>query len=102
MPVASDWTSAAPTAADIKVAEDKLLMYWSLKEEEVATKIADATNAAGETYQTKADALAANCFRRSIHAVSTAGLSEETKQDIQAAKKCCCYSCWFPTNFGSN
>ena len=87
VPVASDWTSAAPTAADIKVAEDKTLADVLITKEEVATKIADATNAAGETYQTKADALAAKTvLEESIHAVSTAGLSEETKQDIQAAK----------------
>ena len=88
VPVASDWTSAAPTAADIKVAEDKTLADVLITKEEVATKIADATNAAGETYQTKADALAAKtALEESIHAVSTAGLSEETKQDIQAAKQ---------------
>lgn len=87
VPVASDWTSAAPTAADIKVAEDKTLADVLITKDEVATKIADATNAAGETYQTKADALAAKtALEESIHAVSTAGLSEETKQDIQAAK----------------
>lgn len=87
VPVASDWTSAAPTASDIKVAEDKTLADVLITKEEVATKIADATNAAGETYQTKADALAAKtALEESIHAVSTAGLSEETKQDIQAAK----------------
>ena len=87
VPVASDWTSAAPTAADIRVAEDKTLADVLITKEEVATKIADATNAAGETYQTKADALAAKtALEESIHAVSTAGLSEETKQDIQAAK----------------
>lgn len=88
VPVASDWTSAAPTAADIKVAEDKTLADVLITKDEVATKIADATNAAGETYQTKADALAAKtALEESIHAVSTAGLSEETKQDIQAAKQ---------------
>ena len=88
VPVASDWTSAAPTVADIKVAEDKTLADVLITKEEVATKIADATNAAGETYQTKADALAAKtALEESIHAVSTAGLSEETKQDIQAAKQ---------------
>ena len=88
VPVASDWTSAAPTAADIKVAEDKTLADVLITKEEVATKIADATNAAGETYQTKADALAAKtALEESINAVSTAGLSEETKQDIQAAKQ---------------
>ena len=87
VPVSSDWTSAAPTAADIKVAEDKTLADVLITKEEVATKIADVTNAAGETYQTKADALAAKtALEESIHAVSTAGLSEETKQDIQAAK----------------
>lgn len=88
VPVASDWTSAAPTAADIKVAEDKTLADVLITKEEVATKIADATNAAGEIYQTKADALATKtALEESIHAVSTAGLSEETKQDIQAAKQ---------------
>ena len=88
VPVASDWTSAAPTAADIKVTEDKSLADVLITKDEVATKIADATNAAGETYQTKADALAAKtALEESIHAVSTAGLSEETKQDIQAAKQ---------------
>ena len=88
VPVTSDWTSAAPTAADIKVAEDKTLADVLITKDEVATKIADATNAAGETYQTKADALAAKtALEESIHAVSTAGLSEETKQDIQAAKQ---------------
>ena len=87
VPVASDWTSAAPAAADIKVAEDKSLADVLITKDEVATKIADAVNAAGETYQTKADALAAKtALEESIHAVSTAGLSEETKQDIQAAK----------------
>ena len=88
VPVASDWTSAAPAAADIKVAEDKSLADVLITKDEVATKIADAVNAAGETYQTKADALAAKtALEESIHAVSTAGLSEETKQDIQAAKQ---------------
>jgi len=88
VPVASDWTSASPTAADIKVAEGKTLADVLITKDEVATKIADATNAAGETYQTKADALAAKtALEESIHAVSTAGLSEETKQDIQAAKQ---------------
>ena len=88
VPVASDWTSAAPTAADIKVGEDKTLADVLITKEEVATKIADATNAAGETYQTKADALAVKtALEEYIHAVSTAGLSEETKQDIQAAKQ---------------
>ena len=87
VPVASDWTSAAPAAADIKVAEDKSLADVLITKDEVATKIADAVNAVGETYQTKADALAAKtALEESIHAVSTAGLSEETKQDIQAAK----------------
>lgn len=87
VPVASDWTSAAPAAADIKVAEDKSLADVLITKDEVATKIADVVNAAGETYQTKADALAAKtALEESIHAVSTAGLSEETKQDIQAAK----------------
>ena len=79
VPVASDWTSAAPTAADIKVAEDKTLADVLITKDEVATKIADATNAAGETAKT--------ALEESIHAVSTAGLSEETKQDIQAAKQ---------------
>lgn len=88
VPVASDWTSAAPTAADIKVAEDKTLADVLITKEEVATKIADAVSATGETYQTKADALATKtALEESIHAVSTAGLSEETKQDIQAAKQ---------------
>ena len=88
VPVASDWTSASPSAADIKVTEDKTLADVLITKDEVATKIADATNAAGETYQTKADALAAKtALEESIHAVSTAGLSEETKQDIQAAKQ---------------
>ena len=87
VPVASDWTSAAPTAADIKVAEDKTLADVLITKEEVATKISDAVSATGETYQTKADALATKtALEESIHAVSTAGLSEETKQDIQAAK----------------
>lgn len=87
VPVASDWTSAAPAAADIKVTEDKSLADVLITKDEVATKIADAVSAAGETYQTKADALAAKtALEESIHAVSTAGLSEETKQDIQAAK----------------
>ena len=87
VPAASDWTSAAPTAADIKVAEDKTLADVLITKEEVATKISDAVSATGETYQTKADALAAKtALEESIHAVSTAGLSEETKQDIQAAK----------------
>ena len=88
VPVASDWTSAAPSVADIKVTEDKTLADVLITKEEVATKIADATNAAGETYQTKEDALATKtALEESIHAVSTAGLSEETKQDIQAAKQ---------------
>lgn len=88
VPVASDWTSAAPTAADIKVAEDKTLADVLITKEEVATKISDAVSATGETYQTKADALATKtALEESIHAVSTAGLSEETKQDIQAAKQ---------------
>lgn len=87
VPVASDWTSAAPTAADIKVAEDKTLADVLITKEEVATKISDAVSATGETYQTKADALATKtALEESIHAVSTVGLSEETKQDIQAAK----------------
>ena len=86
-PVTSDWTSAAPSAADIKVAEDKTLADVLITKDEVATKISDAVTAAGETYQTKEDALAAKtALEESIHAVSTAGLSEETKQDIQAAK----------------
>lgn len=86
-PVISDWTSAAPSAADIKVAEDKTLADVLITKDEVATKISDAVTAAGETYQTKEDALAAKtALEESIHAVSTAGLSEETKQDIQAAK----------------
>ena len=87
-PVTSDWTSAAPSAADIKVAEDKTLADVLITKDEVATKISDAVTAAGETYQTKEDALAAKtALEESIHAVSTAGLSEETKQDIQAAKE---------------
>ena len=86
-PVTSDWTSAAPSAADIKVAEDKTLADVLITKDEVATKISDAVTAAGETYQTKEDALAAKtALEESIHAVSTAGLSEETKHDIQAAK----------------
>ena len=86
-PVTSDWTSAAPSAADIKVGEDKTLADVLITKDEVATKISDAVTAAGETYQTKEDALAAKtALEESIHAVSTAGLSEETKQDIQAAK----------------
>ena len=86
-PVTSDWTSAAPSAADIKVAEDKTLADVLITKDEVATKISDAVTAAGETYQTKEDALAAKtALEESIHAVSTAGLSEETKRDIQAAK----------------
>ena len=86
-PVTSDWTSAAPSATDIKVAEDKTLADVLITKDEVATKISDAVTAAGETYQTKEDALAAKtALEESIHAVSTAGLSEETKQDIQAAK----------------
>ena len=86
-PVTSDWTSAAPSAADIKVADDKTLADVLITKDEVATKISDAVTAAGETYQTKEDALAAKtALEESIHAVSTAGLSEETKQDIQAAK----------------
>ena len=39
VPVASDWTSAAPTAADIKVAEDKTLADVLITKEEVATKL---------------------------------------------------------------
>lgn len=86
-PATSDWTSAAPSVADIKFSEDKSLADVLITKEEVATKVSDAVTAAGETYQTKEDALAAKtALEESIHAVSTAGLSEETKQDIQAAK----------------
>ena len=86
-PVTSDWTSAAPSVADIKFDEDKSLADVLITKDEVSTKVSDAVTAAGETYQTKEDALAAKtALEESIHAVSTAGLSEETKQDIQAAK----------------
>ena len=86
-PVTSDWTSAAPYVADIKFNEDKSLADVLITKDEVSTKVSDAVTAAGETYQTKEDALAAKtALEESIHAVSTAGLSEETKQDIQAAK----------------
>ena len=86
-PVTSDWTSAAPSVADIKFNEDKSLADVLITKDEVSTKVSDAVTAAGETYQTKEDALAAKtALEESIHAVSTAGLSEETKQDIQAAK----------------
>ena len=86
-PVASDWASAAPSVADIKFNDDKSLADVLITKDEVATKVSDAVTAAGETYQTKEDALAAKtALEESIHAVSTAGLSEETKQDIQAAK----------------
>ena len=86
-PVTSDWTSAAPSVADIKFNEDKSLADVLITKDEVSTKVNDAVTAAGETYQTKEDALAAKtALEESIHAVSTAGLSEETKQDIQAAK----------------
>lgn len=86
-PVTSDWSSAAPSVADIKFNEDKSLADVLITKDEVATKVSDAVTAAGETYQTKEDALAAKtALEESIHAVSTAGLSEETKQDIQAAK----------------
>lgn len=86
-PVASDWTSAAPSVADIKFNDEKSLADVLITKDEVATKVSDAVTAAGETYQTKEDALAAKtALEESIHAVSTAGLSEETKQDIQAAK----------------
>ena len=87
-PVTSDWTSAAPSVADIKFNEDKSLADVLITKDEVSTKVSDAVTAAGETYQTKEDALAAKtALEESIHAVSTAGLSEETKQDIQAAKE---------------
>ena len=86
-PVTSDWSSAAPSVADIKFNDDKSLADVLITKDEVATKVNDAVTAAGETYQTKEDALAAKtALEESIHAVSTAGLSEETKQDIQAAK----------------
>ena len=86
-PVTSDWTSAAPSVADIKFDESKFLADVLITKDEVSTKVSDAVTAAGETYQTKEDALAAKtALEESIHAVSTAGLSEETKQDIQAAK----------------
>ena len=86
-PATSDWTSAAPSVADIKFNDDKSLADVLITKEEVSTKVNDAVTAAGETYQTKEDALAAKqALEESIHAVSTAGLSEETKQDIQAAK----------------
>lgn len=86
-PVTSDWSSAAPSVADIKFNDDKSLADVLITKDEVATKVSDAVTAAGETYQTKEDALAAKtALEESIHAVSTAGLSEETKQDIQAAK----------------
>lgn len=87
-PVTSDWSSAAPSVADIKFNEDKSLADVLITKDEVSTKVSDAVTAAGETYQTKEDALAAKtALEESIHAVSTAGLSEETKQDIQAAKE---------------
>lgn len=86
-PVTSDWSSAAPSVADIKFNDDKSLADVLITKDEVATKVSDAVTAAGETYQTKEDALVAKtALEESIHAVSTAGLSEETKQDIQAAK----------------
>ena len=86
-PVTSDWSSAAPSVADIKFNEDKSLADVLITKDEVSTKVNDVVTAAGETYQTKEDALAAKtALEESIHAVSTAGLSEETKQDIQAAK----------------
>ena len=86
-PVTSDWTSAAPSVADIKFDESKSLADVLITKDEVSTKVSDAVTAAGETYQTKEDALAAKtALEESIHAVSTAGLSEETKHDIQAAK----------------
>ena len=86
-PVTSDWSSAAPSVADIKFNEDKSLADVLITKDEVSTKVNDAVTAAGETYQTKEDALAAKtALEESIHAVSTAGLSEETKHDIQAAK----------------
>lgn len=86
-PVTSDWSSAAPSVADIKFNNDKSLADVLITKDEVSTKVNDAVTAAGETYQTKEDALAAKtALEESIHAVSTAGLSEETKQDIQAAK----------------
>lgn len=86
-PVASDWAAITVSTSDVKVAEDKTLADVLITKDEVTTKLADAATAAGEAYQTKADALAAKtALEESIHAVSTAGLSEETKQDIQAAK----------------
>lgn len=86
-PVESDWTAVTVSTSDVKVADDKTLADVLITKDEVATKINDATTAASEAYQTKADALAAKtALEESIHAVSTAGLSEETKQDIQAAK----------------
>ena len=86
-PVLSDWVSSAPSVADIKFNDEKSLADVLITKDEVATKVSDAVTAAGETYQTKEDALAAKqALEESIHAVSTAGLSEETKQDIQAAK----------------
>lgn len=86
-PVASDWTAVTVSTSDVKVADDKTLADVLITKDEVTTKINDATTAASEAYQTKADALAAKtALEESIHAVSTAGLSEETKQDIQAAK----------------
>lgn len=86
-PVTSDWSSAAPSVADIKFNDEKSLADVLITKDEVSTKVNDAVTAAGETYQTKEDALAAKtALEESIHAVSTAGLSEETKQDIQAAK----------------
>lgn len=86
-PVLSDWVSSAPSVADIKFNDGKSLADVLITKDEVATKVSDAVTAAGETYQTKEDALAVKqALEESIHAVSTAGLSEETKQDIQAAK----------------
>ena len=86
-PVLSDWVSSAPSVADIKFNDEKSLADVLITKDEVATKVSDAVTAAGETYQTKEDALAVKqALEESIHAVSTAGLSEETKQDIQAAK----------------
>lgn len=86
-PVLSDWVSSAPSVADIKFNDEKSLADVLITKDEVATKVNDAVTAAGETYQTKEDALATKtALEESIHAVSTAGLSEETKQDIEAAK----------------
>lgn len=86
-PVLSDWVSSAPSVADIKFNDEKSLADVLITKDEVATKVSDAVTAAGETYQTKEDALATKtALEESIHAVSTAGLSEETKQDIEAAK----------------